>query len=1136
MIRWLLYRFIPFYFILTALLAGLMLLFSETGLNWVWQQAHPHLPQGVEIDSVQGRLLGRIQLSGIHVDNPQMQLDIEQAWLDWSPWALFGARVQINQINLIGLRYQAGEAPPAPDDEPKKPLSELPSLPDIDLRLLRLRDIQVVQQGQAVFHLHRAQLSAKMRDQALDIHLKEFKARDFGQWQAQLQAQINPDQINLHTFSLSSPDAPDLALSLAGQCQWPTLACQLSADWKQLRWPLDSQQWHSPQGKLQVQRDDNSLQANLGAELKGEQLPVSRLKVQAKLPANGSRLNWTANWQAQPSESQEKAAMLDLNGDYQLDTSKLNADLSFQQLDASWWLADWPTNLDGQMAMTGQIQPALQLRSKNIHIQGLLRGEPFDARLNGHWNGMQDWALGDTKISWAGNQLTAELNHRSTWNGQVELKAPALAQLDPQLDGQINAQVQLSGQQSWPMLDWTLNAEALQVGELELDSVDSQGQFHATTLNQQLTLTNLHGYGVLINELSVTSQGSPENAKHQLELDESRASAHLQLSSQWNSKTQRLDLSLDSGKLQLGPRPRQSDLAWVLQQPGALSWHDKQLNVEQQCWHSGVANSCLSLGWQDEKLAATFDLQQYPLARLQTQLPHGTSIDGDVAVKLEVQPSPLSQLDAQLRLSNNQIDVQVQQAQESLNVLSVLPGQLNAHLQDEQLEAKWSFPVAGNAANKAGLEGFVTLDAEQQLQGELALALDDLSIISALSPEVLRSSGQLTGQWNLSGTQSEPSLAGQLQVQQAEIDLDKPNLRLRDIKLSLTANADQPVTLDASLQSGEGTLTLNGQWHWKTPQQRLQARVQGSNFLAVDTAEAHVLVSPDLTLEAQLPDISLRGRIDIPQASIQPRKLNQASSAITPVSDQRIVGQDKPLEESLRIDSEIALVLGDDVSFEGLGLSTQLGGRLLTRMKPGQVATGVGDLRLIDGHYKAYGQDLQIEKGRLIFSGGPITEPGLDIKAYRQANPDVRAGVIVRGPITKPEVSLYSDPSMRETDQLSYLILGRAAESKNENDQAVLNNAALALGLKGSDFLAKRFKSKLGLDEVSIGAQPGQESSQASLVLGKYLSPDIYVSYGIGLFEPIYTFKLRYRLSSKWSLQTESGVESGGDLFYTIER
>jgi len=55
-------------------------------------------------------------------------------------------------------------------------------------------------------------------------------------------------------------------------------------------------------------------------------------------------------------------------------------------------------------------------------------------------------------------------------------------------------------------------------------------------------------------------------------------------------------------------------------------------------------------------------------------------------------------------------------------------------------------------------------------------------------------------------------------------------------------------------------------------------------------------------------------------------------------------------------------------------------------------------------------------------------------------------------------------------------------------------------------------------------------------VVGKYLSPKLYVSYGLGLFDPITTLRVKYALSSHWKLVSESSSEaSGGDVLYMIE-
>ena len=72
------------------------------------------------------------------------------------------------------------------------------------------------------------------------------------------------------------------------------------------------------------------------------------------------------------------------------------------------------------------------------------------------------------------------------------------------------------------------------------------------------------------------------------------------------------------------------------------------------------------------------------------------------------------------------------------------------------------------------------------------------------------------------------------------------------------------------------------------------------------------------------------------------------------------------------------------------------------------------------------------------------------------------------------------------------------------------------------------------LDEMRV--ESSDSGDQASLVIGRYLSPKLYVSYGVGLVDSFNTLNFRYQLSSKWQLKGESGETQGADLLYTIER
>jgi translocation and assembly module TamB len=55
--------------------------------------------------------------------------------------------------------------------------------------------------------------------------------------------------------------------------------------------------------------------------------------------------------------------------------------------------------------------------------------------------------------------------------------------------------------------------------------------------------------------------------------------------------------------------------------------------------------------------------------------------------------------------------------------------------------------------------------------------------------------------------------------------------------------------------------------------------------------------------------------------------------------------------------------------------------------------------------------------------------------------------------------------------------------------------------------------------------------------VGKYLSPRLYLSYGVGLFEPGQVITLRYRLSHRWNFEAQSATDfNRASLNYRIEK
>ena len=192
-----------------------------------------------------------------------------------------------------------------------------------------------------------------------------------------------------------------------------------------------------------------------------------------------------------------------------------------------------------------------------------------------------------------------------------------------------------------------------------------------------------------------------------------------------------------------------------------------------------------------------------------------------------------------------------------------------------------------------------------------------------------------------------------------------------------------------------------------------------------------------------------------------------------------------------------------------------------------------GSVKVINGVYKAYGQDLKITHGRLVFNG-PIDNPGMDIKAVRNL-PDVEAGIHLTGTVQKPKTKLFSnDPSLSQTDILSYLLTGRKLAEASGDESSMLLSAITSLGVSGGEGIARNIGTTLGLDSVNINSDNGLDSSE--LELGKRLGPDLYLKYIVGIFDALQHVAIEYRVNKHLTLEAQSGTNQGFDLIYKIEK
>jgi translocation and assembly module TamB len=189
-----------------------------------------------------------------------------------------------------------------------------------------------------------------------------------------------------------------------------------------------------------------------------------------------------------------------------------------------------------------------------------------------------------------------------------------------------------------------------------------------------------------------------------------------------------------------------------------------------------------------------------------------------------------------------------------------------------------------------------------------------------------------------------------------------------------------------------------------------------------------------------------------------------------------------------------------------------------------------GRVEAVKATFYAYGQELEVDPGSVIFDG-PIGNPALEITAWRR-HQQVEAGLRVTGTVQTPRVQLVSNPAVGENEKLSWLVLGRAPAEAVGADLALLQAAGGAVfGRGGDEPINRRFAKRFGFDELTVRGSSQLEGNVVAL--GKRYSDDIYISFEQAISTTTeYLVKLDYALTQRISLRGQTGTTSGVGVFY----
>jgi translocation and assembly module TamB len=912
-------------------------------------------------------------------------------------------------------------------------------------------------------------------------------------------------------------------------------ALKLAGEWTALRWPLAGEPvFESPIGAFTLQGAmPYGFEVQTHALLPG--FPVAEFAAAGSLDRERlvlDRLDGRAL-----GGRVSGGGRLDWDGE-----QRWSARVDAKDIDLATVRKDLPGRVSVVATIEGRgLSPTAPWTAKLASVSGRVLGRALTGRGEiSHREG--EYELRDLRI--ANGDSYANIDGR--WGSRVDLRWSAdlrnLTLLHPDFAGELASSGRLTGSPARPGIVAEAHGRRLRFDGVTAASLDAE--VDADLADGRESRVDLRAGTVEIGPVLLDNarlQAHGLAGDHRLEFDFSspgdesrrmpgfggRAAAtggYAPTPARWRGRLEQVSLTFADGTASL-------------LQPAALEVGAGELRAEPVCLAAQEARLCAEGEWQAAPAAWRFlySVQDWPLRRLLRNLFGWREFDGRLQASGWAEQLPGREWLGGTTAYLDDPVLDVPRNKFRTQRIRLGSGRLDLFATAEELRADVNLDLAEGSRMQGQVSARRTTGRPMSgfpVAGTLRAESQSLTGLPVLVPEIDRSDGSLEATLTVGGTLGEPRFDGEFHVRDGRFDMYRTNLSLAGVTLDGRFVGDELV-FQGRGTAKEGELALDGRFSWPEGVMTGRLGLVGENLTIADTPEYRIVASPDLTVQVGADGYDVTGEVRVPVARISPRDL---STTVSTSPDERIVGMEvvetgpSTLE---RVRSSVRVVLGDDVRVDSYGLKAKLAGDVTVLTRPGDVVRGDGAIRVVEGEYKAFGQYVRITRGVLSFARTPINEPTLDLVGEREIKgADIVVRINVRGTLSNPFVTLSSEPPMPENEALSYLIMGRSLNTLQSGEAASIDRAAQSLAISGGGLLLGGIGTRLGLDEVAVE----QDEEDASVVIGKYLSPKLFVSYGISIVEAINTVKLRYSINERWSLKAEAGLEQSADVEFKIER
>ncbi|HWV16486.1 MAG TPA: translocation/assembly module TamB domain-containing protein [Cellvibrio sp.] len=869
---------------------------------------------------------------------------------------------------------------------------------------------------------------------------------------------------------------------------------------------------------------------------------------------------------------------LQLNGAFSL-SPKLQWDVLLQgdHVNIGQVFVDWPSDLNIHLASQGEIVkkenqfslPGSRIAINKLNINGELRELKLLAAGAVDFDGSH-WRASDVSASLGANQLMLKGKAGSDIALEWNITAPMLNQIDPAIRGSLISSgtfasifnngnlTQTKMQMSAHLNQFSWGGYAVANLKSELASSDGDN-YHLTLSADQVTVqqqkisqVTLDGKGNIAQHQISATILAPAYGRLDFDLDSSWKNQ------QWNGQWQKI--SWTSEKV-----PQ-----WTLLSPAPISADKSQFDLKNLCLTTEFSDAvkaspsvnktidlaamnqaaggksdqkpsvCVNSHWDDKQgFALDLTALALPLRHASGWLKPQAALDGTLQAELKVSAKKNMAALADFHLQSQDAQFVYQHDDGTINIYPVEKGSLDVALKNQQANIvsvlDWGKYGTINADAKYLL-------ADKKIQGKLAASLTDLAPLESMLPYLNSVHGSAVANINVAGAIDNPAVTGNLNLINGSANLPQLGLELKEIGLDISSQTAGLLAVNGQILSGDGRLMLRStmtnmgsdNWH-------CQGNIYGADISIIRHPELSANISPNLTFTADASAFNLNGSTEIPWARAAIKALPATATRVS--ADVVVVETDDPVvlaaKKAIPFYTNVILYFGDDVHFNGFGLDGRLSGKMNVLKEEKRQMLTTGFIAVNEGKYKAYGQELAIERGRLIFQG-PYDNPGLDIRAVRTIDADniidegVRVGLDIAGTLQQPKSKVFSVPTLDDTTAMALLLTGKPLDQLSAGDAYPILAAVSGMGVDGGPGIMSNVTSFFRLDEITI--KEDKNLDQNALLIGKNITPRLMVRYIVGLLDQAFTLGMSYRITDKIRVDAESGKKQSVDVIYKIER